>query len=417
MASTREVPSGRLLTMTIKGHNLIGLTRKVSIRESICTSYLSGEIVILDHNNFIVGLGIIGLDPVKIVFDAPIVGDRDEAAYECDMYVLSVNAEASPENLRSIIYNIAIVGGEYFTDRGNIVTESTNPGTTGVALSHKIWGKCGFPSSLITPVSDSPLQDGDQPFHVDMAHPFTAIAQIRDAMNFPAYPEGNVLLYRDRYVENLVPLKYLFDILPIQQVFQQTATAGTDWRDMFNMNHIIIEAKLQTRGSGTTGMGGGGGAQDVAATASQGIKKFDAIAGKLINNMVFGKAIAGVVFPFSKYGLGGSPNLAGMNSNNRPQETDFTAKIPKERAYAAMVKAGPQYNIRVPLRTGIKCTVGKGATFNLLPSGGEQWEANQEMMKILPMDMLITDLVHDVFNDMKLIRGTTTMQCMRGLLT
>jgi hypothetical protein len=245
-----------------------------------------------------------------------------------------------------------------------------------------------------------------------MAHPFTAIAQIRDAMNFPAYPEGNVLLYRDRYVQNLVPLKYLFENLPIQEVFQQTATAGINWYDMFKYNNIIIEAKLQTRGSGTTGMGGGGGAQDVAATASQGIKKFDAIAGKLINNMVFGKAIAGVIFPFSKYGLGGSPNLAGMNSDNRPQETDFTAKIPEERAYAAMVKAGPQYNIRVPLRTGIKCTVGKGAAFNLLPAGGEQWE----VYPIPEKKMLITDLVHDVFNDMKLIRGTTTFQCMQGLL-
>ncbi len=396
MASIENVPIGRLKVCTLKGFDARYLVRKISLRESICTSYLSGDINLLDCNNFIDPLKLRGLDPIQLSFDAPPNGK----SYDVTVYILSIQAEVSPENLKCIAYTIAYVSSEFFTDRANLVQESTTPGTTGVALSHKIWGECGFTPSLRAPVQDTPLQDGNQPFHIDYTHPFTAISQIRDAMNFPAYPEGNVLLYRDNVQQNLVPLKYLFDTMSSQQTFKQSTTWGKSWKDQFDADNLIIDAKQQTRGSGTVGTGGGAaGGHDLAATAMQGQRKYDAILGKLTNNEIFGGGGSG---------LGGSPNLMGVNSDNRAAAMDFSAKVRTERNYAALVKAAPQYNIRVPLRTGINCTVGKGATFNLLPAGGDQFAVSGSAAAL----MLISDLIHEVFFDLRLVKGTTTFQVL-----
>ena len=418
MATVDEIASGRIISIDIRGQDVLAITRKISIRESICQSYLSGEVTIFDHNQFINAMQLVGLDPVNIVFDAPDPVQTSEP-YVAEMYILSIAAQATPTNIKSTIFTISVVSGEYFTDRGNIITESTSPGITGVDLSQKIWNACAFPVSLITPVTDTPLQEGSSAFHIDMQHPFTAIAQIRDSMNFPQYPSGNVLLFRDRWDENLVPLEHLFATAPVQEYFEQRSTWGKSLKDMFEMSNMVIEAKSQSRGSGTTGLGGGGQGTDVTATGMQGIKKFDVFKGKLENNMVFpmvASALGGlssVAQTFSAYGLGGAPNFQSINTNNREQATDFTAKTIEERAYASMVKAGPQYNIVVPLKTGINCTVGKKAAFNLLPDGGDQWRIGE--IGKPPEEMLITDLIHDVYQDKKILRGVTTLQVMAGL--
>jgi hypothetical protein len=109
--------------------------------------------------------------------------------------------------------------------------------------------------------------------------------------------------------------------------------------------------------------------------------------------------------------LGGMPNLIKNNLERASQAIDFTNKIESERSFAANVKAGPQYNIRVPLQLGIECTVGKGATFNLLPPVGDQGVMGYDPNGGL---MLLTDLMHEVWNDLREVRGTTTFQAMKG---
>lgn len=185
MSKAVTTTKARVLQCQIKGAELHPYCRKVTIRESICTSYISGEVVLYDNNDVVNGLQLVGGEEVNISFDAPV----NPRIYKVKLRVLAIQGEPSPENLKTIIYTISLVGDGYFTDRENLVQDSPPVGTPGASLAQKIWKDCGFLSQLFTLI-DAPIRDATEAFTIQNVKPFTAIAQIRNQMNYPQYPSA-----------------------------------------------------------------------------------------------------------------------------------------------------------------------------------------------------------------------------------
>jgi len=387
---------GRFVTVLMNGINIKTYTNKVAVRESVCSHYLTAELTFFDTVNIIekMGLKCDGTDWVLIHFDAVIKGQKIKSEYKQIYNVISYKqVDGGPESVRTKVYEISLVGPEYFVDRSTLVVESVKH-ITGCALSSKIWKESGFPSALSIPVTDTMITEGDEPYQINYMKPFTAIAQIRNQMYYPTFPTGNALLYRDYYSEVLAPLQYLMDTKSAQETFVEKETWGTSWRDIFETEHAIINAAAQTRSQS----GAGGTAKTVGSAAGpQGNRAFDAVAGK---------------FSFNKFMASGAPTLHMNNSNRVNPMMDFTQKTATERLYAAKCKGGPQWNIRVPLQLGINLTVGKGVHCDLLPVAGDQKNFRQSKYGGL---MLVTDIVHEVWAENKPVTGTTTFQAIKGM--
>lgn len=398
--SSVKTTSARLLRCNIKGADCKYYCRKLVVRESFCEHFITAELTIYDNNNVINSLKLQAGDPVSIAFDAPV----NSFVWENDFMVLKYEGEQEADNLKMVVYTITVVTSEYYSDRGNIVKHSTAPGDTGVKVIQEIWSTCGFKPGLVPLVTDTPIQTQTEPFQIHELKPFTAIMNVRNQMYYPSYPSGNVLCYREYKQQTLSPLEYLFQRLAPQcpKPFIQKATWGVNVRDIFESEQAIIYARAQTR----NGSGGGSG---VASTSSQGKKSFDRAKGILGMNSIFGAAMGGGVAGGSRFG--GAVNNMLNNSQRVEQASDFTNKIDKERHYAALIKAAPQYNIRVPLQWGIQHTVGKGAEFKLLPPMGDRDFDGQNPGGL----MLISDLIHEIFFDIKTVQGTTTFQLLKGV--
>jgi hypothetical protein len=387
MASVENVTAARINTCVLKDTDILAITQTVTIHESICTPYLTGELIVLDNQNIIIDLKIKGGELCNIGFDAPL-GKR---SYDVDTYVLDVKSSSAEDNMMLKIYTISVVTSEYFTDRGTLTPGNlTSVGMTGVALAQQIWSEAGFKTRLIPPVTDNPLQDGENSLTITHQKPFTAVGQIRDIQVYPQYPTGNVLLYRNHKAVIHVPLQHIYETCSATEKFIQKETWGSDWRDMFvndDSIRVIMDVKNVSRDIMLD--------PDEFKPTDQKQRAFDIKKGKMAVNI------------FQGLMKGSGVNIPSTDSQKTSPSIDFTSIIEKTRWYAHCLKSRPQYLVKIPLNSGINITVGEGCelTFTPLHSSPNQLNKANGLY-------LITDLVHEVHRDLRKVLGTTTINAL-----
>jgi hypothetical protein len=245
--------------------------------------------------------------------------------------------------------------------------------------------------------------------------PFKAINDIRARLNFAMSKSGNCLYFRDVNSYVLAPLEALFSSLSAQQTFVQRATWGANWYDIVAAENAIISAIAQVDHS----EGGSAAQGDISAAASQEKTVFDwrtktdAVV-KMASQIGLGQlagAINGLAGAIAFGSHGGLPNYQTMDSAHNDVQTDRSDKTEAERVYAAAAKDGAKWTIKVPIQSGINCTVGQGIFCRLLPAMGDQ---DQAILAASGGLMLVTDLCHELYAGDKTVNGTTIFQTMKG---
>jgi hypothetical protein len=395
MATRENVTSARLTLCNIQGvkpdPDVTGLVRTITIKESVCSPHLTGEILLLDNDNIINISDIQGGSRVDISFDG---ADRTGPAYVIDMYILHIMAESSPENFNLKIYTISMVSSEYFTDRGQTVSINSEMGVTGKMLVAQIWTECGFQFPLVQPDQDMPFQDGNQPYTCTMAKPFTAISQIRDIQVY-SEKNGNVMLFHNRPggTHQVVhgPLAFIYHNTSGGTTFIQRETWGIEYMHLFggdSSDFSIISLNQQSRSIMLD--------PDMFSADKQISVSTDQHAGKLAANMMF----PGVA-------LGAGINNPHTNSDRVESPHDPYNIIANARWFATCMKSVPaKYLVRVPLKSGLNITAGGGCTLDMQPTHTNSPNAHSG-------GYFITDLVHEVHNDMREVNGTTTFNALQ----
>lgn len=388
MAALENILSARLLGCQLTGStgsaNIVNLVRTISVRESICSPYITAELIALDNDNQIPKLGLEGGSQCMFKFDAP----GNSKFYQLDMYILDIKGTDSPENIGLKIYTISLVSSEYFTDQRNTVSRPSDLGMTGCVMAQSIWSEVGG-QLLIQPIQDMPLRDGQQPFHVDHVKPLTAIGQIRDIQVYPD-KTGNVLLYRNIVGLHHVPLYFIYMTCSPHEVFIQRETWGINFLHMFGADmadHSIVALKEHSRAT----------MLDKHAFKTQTKRALDQFAGKFSMDMFKGIA------------MGAGQNFAATNSDRTSAAIDFTNNMDRARIFASCMKAQPQYTVTVPLRTGINMVAGVGCQLDFMPTKDKPNSPHPASGLYLT-----TDLIHEVHHDLRNVQGTTVLQVLRA---
>jgi len=396
---------GRLRLCTVKGFPITGFVQCVRVYETLCKPYLTAQLIIIDNDNLIDNLAIKGMDEVFFSFDSPPNTD----VYEQTMYVLQMSAHQSPTNIKTQIYEMDLIGFAYFNDKGNLVQRSIGQ-EAGTAVIGDIWESylAQKDADISIPVqSDGFIGSETEKSSLDHMKPFAAIDKVRKYLKF----DSPSIFYRDRYIANLVPFSYLFSNQGSQQTYIQKETWGINFFDPNIYQAIIVaEADVDKNFNGE-GLGGAGGAKDIAKTAQQGISVFNEIFGILSKHQPMqsiGGALGGLASSISSK-LGGSPNIMATNPFRFMPGTAPDTKAMNDQQYAAESKNGPQLKIKVPLQTGLFATVGKGITAKLLPSSGDFFGG----VNNLSGWWLVKDICHELYTDKRDVKATTTMQCIR----
>ena len=398
MASIENVCSARLISCTIEGVGLVNrLVRTITIKESVCCPYLTGEILLLDNDNVINNENLRGGNIVHINFDG---ADRSGPAYKIDMRILHFTAVSSPENFNLKIYTISLVSSEYFTDRGKTVSADTSQYMNGVQLIQNIWGACGFEFQLEPVIPDESMQDGNQPFYIAQDKPLTAIGKIRDIQVYPDRT-GNVLLFHQRAIVDgkisgihhvvLGPLAVIYPTSVSTQTFYQRETWGIKWQHMFGADGAdaaIISLNQQSR----TIM------LDLKEFAPNADVATDQNAGKLSVNQI-GQGIL----------QGPNPSHMFTNSDRVEAAHDPAQLMANARRYASCMKSEPpKYLVRVPLKTGLNITAGGACFLDMQPT-----HQNPNARNPFTGAYFITDLIHECHNDLREVSGTTTFNAIK----
>lgn len=382
--------------LTIKGIGCLRHLAKLSVFETVCKPYITARLVITDSNNILLNLGLEKGDPISFSFFAP----PTNRTYEMTLKVLAINGNESSDNLRSEIYNIDLIGPEFYADRSSMVQKSFKgiPGTGAISSIHSQY----FDTALnIIAGSLGPI-GLNNPHITNSTKPFTAINDIKKRLTYGQFKTGSTLYFRDRDGHVLAPLEALFTQASVQESFLQKATWGSHWTDLFNAYNAIIAVRVEADQNRSTG-------KDVSSVSSQGKVTFDS---RTLQKTVqlaknFGAAIG------SSGGLasilGGEQNFMTMDTDHQSASTDPQMKAEAERFFSSNARAGPMITFKVPLQTGINCTVGKAAYCKLIPPVGDLNSSSTDMSG----NYLITDLVHEVARDAQAENGTTTMKAIK----
>jgi hypothetical protein len=414
---------GRILSCFLEGTDLQQYVNKISVYESLTKSFLTARIRIIDNNNLMENLNVVGGEQMTFAFDSP----PNDRRYEQKMHILDMKGSPA-DNLKSIIYDIDLIGKTYFQDKANLVQDS-HKNTTGTAAISKIWNQYLNADQLkILLESTGMIGTQDHPTTTDNEKPLSAIYKLMKLLTFGSVQTGNPLLFRDRENVNLAPLQYLYDTLSAQETYIQKETWGANFFDPLIYNAII---HADSEVNPTDGEGGGRSAlQDIAATKTQGQIVFDMYNGTLavnkragsISSPGFGSgksigslvsSIAGGVLSASAGSLGGSPNIQATHSKRWPRATAPDTKTMAEKLYSAEARGGPMLRLKVPLQTGINATVGKGVKCQLVPPIGDLTNANMYSYG-LSGNWLAKEVCHEVYADDREVQATTSMLLMRG---
>jgi hypothetical protein len=199
-----------------------------------------------------------------------------------------------------------------------------------------------------------------------------------------------VLLYRDREMVHHVPLQAIYETCTAAEYFIQKETWGTDFKHMFiggESMHAIIDAKDVSRAVMLD--------HKELKPENQGHRSYDIKKGKMGINV------------FQGIRKGTSPVIPITDSQKTSASIDFTTMINNAIWYAHYTKSRPQYLVRVPLNTGINITVGEGCDLTFTPPHTKPNSSNAADGLYL-----ITDLIHEVHNDLREVLGTTTINAL-----
>ena len=389
--------------------------------KSLCKPYLTVHLTLIDNDNLIESTGLRGGDFCDVGVKSP----PNEYVYDCRVHVLNMEGHQSTTNLKTQIYEIDLVGKAYFNDKANIVQKSYSE--QGTSVISAIWGQYlqpGADSLMIHRQSDGMLGKQDEKAQTDHKKPFAAIDEIRQYLKFGGKSSPTVF-FRDNYRPILLHWRiYLVRILCM--IISKKKHGETTWFEPDIYRAIIVaQAEIDQNFSGE-GSGGAGGTGAIAKAISQGQGVFDLFKGvpakfadaARMASGNFGAGIAGAGSGLSSAigsiagGLGGSPNIQYTNSNRWERENAPDTKAMEEQSFSAEVKNGPQLKIKVPLQTGFFATVGKSINAFLLPPVGD-YPGNIHRYSLSGL-WLVKDLVHELYTDNRDVKGTTTMQLIRG---
>lgn len=403
----------RFRSVYIKGIDILRHVAKIEVYEDICKQFKTARLTVIDNNDVINNLKIVGGEEVSFAFDN-LLGD----IYQDKMHIISVAGEAYAKNKRSTIYTINLHGEEYFYDKANIVQHSfkNNTATSAVNILHSKF----FKTNLQVKVPSLGPLALETAHIISSLNPLTAIHQIKNLATYAQYKTGSTLYFRDAKGHVVAPLEHLFDTLSPQQTFIQKATWGSNWQDVFGAYNAIIEADTILDQHGAAGRT----TQDVASSSQQGNIIFDMKSKSFVVNKILGGAVqigklsgsADAILNNLKSfattgGLGGKPNFQIWDTTQTPKNNIPSLKTPEERLYQDAARNGPTVKIMVPIQSGIKCTIGQGVFANLLPPSGDLQGALTNSVGGL---MMVTELVHTVYNNDQSTNGTTTMKCISG---
>ena len=414
MAGSFTQPTkARFRKFTINGFDFFGkgMLNQLKVYETIMKPYITAQATIIDNDNILNNLNLTGGESCSFCFD----GNRGPI-YEQDLFVLSIKGEKSSQSLRTMIYTVELIGEAYFKDKKSLVQQSFKhiPATDAIKQIHNKFIGTDAPLRIL---SDSLGAIAKESHIVSSVKPFKAIADIRKMLNYAKYDTGNSLYFRDAKSYVLGPLEQLFDELQNQNEFFQRSTWGISFLDLSRVENAIIAAIADVE----FGSNGRGGLKDIAGVASQEKKVFDMKAKKVIINKLAsqikpGKVIGDALGMLSEVvqgvvgGHGGVANYMTMDSANLPAVTDGSNNSEKERLYAALVKNGPCMTVKVPIQSGMICTVGKGIKLNLLPPTGDLGVGRN----LTSGQYLVHSLCHDLKTDDRMVNATTTMSCARA---
>ena len=405
MSAIQNVAVGRIIDITLTtikdSYNIKPITRTLMVRESICTPFITAELMVLDNDNWLTGeIAPQGGDYVIASFESPHPYSSD-VTYNMEAQIVDIKATKAKDNLDMKVYTISLIGNEHMVDKGRTVpATATQPQETGVQWINKIWYESGFKLLLDTwGAEDAPQQTGDQPSHVDMLSPLTAIGQIRDKQYYPQYPTGNVLFFVNRMIlggtgsvhkENLVPMQKLYEEQTGSYTFSQKQTYGANSHHMFGgdgSDSAIMQIYESTRRA----------MLDPKEFVGQYVRTDDIHKGRAgtRNSKWFGAILPGM------------PTLTRTDSNRVKPESSPAALADNTRLFAIQMKALPQYVVEIPFMHGLNITAGDSVKLNVLPPHPETGYSRHSG------DYLVTDLMHEVHNDLRNITGRTVLHCLK----
>lgn len=398
-------------SFTISGQELRKHINAVQIFETLCKPYITGRAVLIDTNNIMNTLQLVGGEPVSITINS------SRGTYSVDLHVLDVKGNESAQNLRAQSYAIDLIGKEYFGDRTNLVQHSFK-GITGTNIIQKLHSQF-LQSPLHIPVPSIGLFGQFNPYLVSSVKPFKAVNDIRKLLAFAQYKTGSTMYFKDATGCTLAPLEHLFKTMSTQQTFIQKATWGASLSDLAASEYAIISAIASVDPKQTGRLG----TQDISARAMAEKRVVDMLSHKNVFDIgaklidvgqtvgIPGVKLIGNILNSVAGGHGGEHNYYMTDSTKIPNEN--TRNTEREKLYQATVKNGPQWLIKVPIQSGLKVTVGKGIYAKLMPPVGDAtspvFSAEQTGDQ-----MLVVDICHEVHNDDKMMAGTTTMRCVKG---
>lgn len=380
-----------VLACSVAGADFTRQVLKISVFESVCKAYLTGVLVVRDDSNLINALDLQGQEPVSFLFSG-----GDGLNYSQTMHVLRVKGEPMENNLRTVKYTIDLIGKEYYNDRANMVQQSFQnlPGTQIIQQIQSSF----LGSSINIPLHSAGIFGQKNPYVVSSTKPFKAINDIRKMLSFSG-PTSATMYYRDKDGVNLSNLAHMFSTMGSQYSFEQKTTWGADWRNVLGAYNSILAATTlvdqdQGRSSGRL----------TSATDQFERKVRDLFSTK----KPFSDAISAASGAISSVtgGHGGLQHFPVIDSTILQKEN--IPNTGQDASYSAKVAGGPQVIVKVPLQTGVLCTVGKGVTVSLISPSGDYYASF--LADRNSGNKLVADLCHTVETGEQGMQGTSTMR-------
>ena len=394
----------------INGVDIVRHVKVARVFETLCKPYLTGQIELIDTNNFIENMGLVGGETVSFAINTT------RSRRDVELQILSFQGQQSTHNKRAMHYTFELIGSEYFGDRANIVQQAFS-GTTATDACSSIYSTY-LGSSLDVMVPSSGIIGKDNSYIVKGAKPFKAVSDLKKIMTFGSYKTGNVLNWRDRDGSHLAPLEYLFQTLSAQDTFYERGTWGASIQDLARVENAVIAASaLVNPESGRAGLKGISSTQMAERKVLDFLTNksiFDTMASGMMSGAGVGMGIGnflGSIVGSVAGGHGGEHNYYISDSSRIPNAN--VRQTDTEKAYGAQVSGGPQYTIQVPIQSGLRLVVGKGLDARLLPPVGDQTSPFTAESQTGGL-MLVVDAMHEAHLDDTQMAGTSTFRCARG---
>jgi len=409
--SLDQAGKGGIATFMLNNREIAPFVNRLQVFETLCKPYLTAKAIIVDADLIIDEMKIVGGEPVTFTFQTEGGGE-----YSANLQVFSIKKDTPNKNHRGLLFEMDMIGSEYFGDRTQLVQKAFKniTGTDAIKNLHSEYMK----SNLQILVDSMGLLFNKNSHVINSVKPFKAIDDLRRQLTFAKYPTGSTVYYRDKDGVKFAPAEYLFDSLSAVEQYIQKTTWGASWRDIADSKNAIVDytTNIQNNSAGRTKVA------NISAMMKQEYKVINVLSNKLIFNnlaslipnpivagMPFGQLAGQIMNQINASVHGGSHNYLKIDTQKIPETS--VRRTEKENLFKAMLADAPQIFVKVPIQGGLKATVGKGVNIQIMPPIGER-ETSSEDTSMLSGDALVADLTHDVMNNSGL--SSTVMRLVKG---